>query len=187
MADKAIADTTSTLFKSSKTSTQPVILHAPVTEVLILMIAFITASVYVSQSGQPVLTDGIPARFHSAGMILVALLSMGIGSVLAMTLTNRWIMIVYTFVAIAIPLIYPIFVSSICLANENAEKTAHVYYSVNMILLVMMICTFVGSLVVITMVGIGLLGNHNASYIVSCLVPLVVGSMLFSSAVLASR
>ena len=158
---------------------------APVTELLILLIALITTVVYGTQRTQTV--SGVVAWYNSPIMLFVSVSVIGLGSLLAYTSRNRpSVFTQYLAGAIVLSLLYPIITSGVAIARQKSEKDGGVYTTVQSVLLTIALIVIAVNLFAIIGVGVNNVSVEMAAAIITYTIPITVSVLLFSSAILVS-
>ena len=158
---------------------------APVTELIILLIALITTIVYGTQRTQTV--SGVVAWYNSPIMLFVASLVLGLGSILAyMSRTRPNVFTQYLSGAIVLSLLYPIVTSGVAIARRNSEKDGGVYSTVQTVLLTIALIVVAVNLFTIIGVGIGNVSAEFAAAMITYTIPITISVLLFSSSILVS-
>jgi ABC-type spermidine/putrescine transport system permease subunit II len=151
---------------------------APVTEIIILLIALITTTVYGIQRTTP---HGIIAWYHSPLMLFTSTAILAFGFILAyMSSGQPRIFTQYISGAIALSLVYPSVISGIFIARQKTEKDGGVYSSVYIILLILAILVMCLNIYVI------IISPDFASNIIIYTIPIAVSILLFNSSILVS-
>lgn len=157
---------------------------APVTEMIILVIALVTSVVYGSQRTQK---SGIVAWYNSPVMLFVAISVLCIGSFLAYTSRNRpHVFTQYLSGAIVLALLYPSVTSGVSIARQQSDKDGGVYSTVQTVLLTIALVVIALNLYVVIGVGVGNVSPSLAAGIITYTIPISISVLLFSSAILVS-
>lgn len=158
---------------------------APVREILVLVIASVTALVYGSQRIRP---SGPVAWFNAPIMLFSAVLFLILGSALANYNTNdpvRFVQIMSG--AVLVSILYPVATSGVSIARTPNDKDGGVYRSVYTVILVVGAIVMLSSLVSIIGVAVGGMTPRTVANVLSLSVPVMVSVLMFDSAILVSN
>jgi len=158
---------------------------APVTELIILLIALVTSVVYGSQRTQ---TSGTVAWYNSPMMLFVAISVLCVGSFLAYTSRNRpHAFTQYLSGAIVLALLYPVVTSGVAIARQQTDKDGGVYSTVQTVLLAIALVVIAVNIYAVIGVGIGNVSPGLAAGIITYTIPVTISVLLFISAILVSK
>jgi hypothetical protein len=157
---------------------------APVTELIILMIALITSVVYGSQRTQ---YSGTVAWYNSPLILFVAISTLSIGSFLAYTSALRpRVFVQYLSAAIILSLLYPAVTSGVTIARQKDSRDGGVYSTVQTVLLVISLIVIALNLFIVIGIGVGNVSPDLGARIITYTIPITISVLLFSSAILVS-
>ena len=157
---------------------------APVTELIILLIATITSTVYGSQRNRP---SGTIAWYNSPLMLFVGMIILAFGSLLAYTSQRRpGVFTQYLSGAIVLTLLYPAVIGGVSISRQTSSKDGGVYSTVYMVLLSIASIVIALNLFVVIGVGLGSVSHALAAAMITYTVPITVSILLFSAALLVS-
>lgn len=157
---------------------------APITELMIVVIAMITSVVYGAQRTHP---SGVVAWYNSPLMLFVGACVIVLGYVLAYTSQKRpSVFVQYLSGAIALSLLYPAVISSVTVARQDSSKDGGVYTTVQSVLLTLAVIVIAVNLYAVIGTGAGSVSPQISGAIVMYTMPIAISVLLFSASILVS-
>lgn len=162
--------------------------RVPVTEMSMLLISLVVAGIYVSQAKTPQVSNGAPGRIHAPLMLLYALATMTFGIAMAYSYEGIHIPMTMLAGAVILPVLYPLGVSIGTLSvRQDENDKGGVYRSVGTILLSISAGIVLLGVASIVMMGTRMMSADVGIYVTEYTLPLTIGILMFSSAIVAVR